>query len=36
MLLFTALGLLWSLDSYGRARKKRRNEATSPNIYTIL
>jgi len=27
VLLFTALGLLWSLDSYGRARKKKRNEA---------
>lgn len=27
MLLFTALGLLWSLDSYGRLRKKRRSEA---------
>ncbi|CAL1127253.1 unnamed protein product [Cladocopium goreaui] len=27
VLLFTALGLLWSLDSYGRLRKKRRSEA---------
>ena len=27
VLLFTALGLLWSLDSYGRQRKKRRSEA---------
>lgn len=29
VLLFTAVGLLWSLDGYGRARSKRRNEVGS-------
>ena len=29
VLLFTAVGLLWSLDGYGRDRSKRRNEVSS-------
>ena len=29
VLVFSVLGLLWSLDSYGRSRRKRRNEAPS-------